>query len=298
MIRSRIATIAFAALLSASTLAGAAELTGTLKKVSESGTLTIGYRESSVPFSYLLSDGKPAGYAFEVCRAVGEAVKAELNMPDLKIRYQAVTSANRIPLIQNGTVDIECGSTTNSLVRQREAAFGTNYFGIQVTAAVAKSSNIRSLKDLNGKNIAVTSGTTSVALLKKYEKENGLRFRFLMTKDFAEAMQLVANHRADAFVIDDVLLAGQIANLDNPQDFMILDESLSVEPYGPMFRKDDPAFKALVDRTVTNLITSGKLAELYTTWFERPIPPKNANLNFPMNSYTKELFANPNDRGI
>ena len=119
-----------------------------------------------------------------------------------------------------------------------------------------------------------------------------------MTKDFAEAMQLVANHRADAFVIDDVLLAGQIANLDNPQDFMILDESLSVEPYGPMFRKDDPAFKALVDRTVTNLITSGKLAELYTTWFERPIPPKNVNLNFPMNSYTKELFANPNDRGI
>ena len=164
MIRSRIATLALAALLSASTLAGAAELTGTLKKVSESGTLTIGYRESSVPFSYLLSDGKPAGYAFEVCRAVGEAVKAELNMPNLKIRYQAVTSANRIPLIQNGTVDIECGSTTNSLVRQREAAFGTNYFGIQVTAAVAKSSNIRSLKDLNGKNIAVSSGKSYIVL--------------------------------------------------------------------------------------------------------------------------------------
>lgn len=298
MTRTTLSALIAAAILTVSAAAGAAELSGTLAKVKETGTLTIGYRESSVPFSYLLNDGKPAGYAFEVCRAVGEAVKKELSMPDLKIRYQAVTSANRIPLIQNGTVDIECGSTTNSLVRQREAAFGTSYFGIQVTAAVKKSSGIKTLTDLNGRNVAVTSGTTSVALLKKFEKDNKIRIRYLMTKDFAEAMQLVAKGRADAFVIDDVLLAGQISNLENPQDFTILDASLSREPYGPMFRKDDPAFKALVDNTINGMIASGELARLYKQWFESPIPPKNANLNFPMNSYTKSLFEKPSDEGI
>ena len=278
--------------------AGAEDLSGTLLKVKESGTLTLGYRESSVPFSYLDAEGKPVGYAFEVCRAVGESVKKRLNMPDLKIRYQPVTSANRIPLIQNGTVDIECGSTTNSLVRQRQAAFGISYFGIQVSAAVNKNSGIRSFKDLDGKNVTVTAGTTSVALLKAYEKKEGIRTRLLMTKDFAESMQLVANGRADAFILDDVLLAGQIANLSNPDDFMILDASLSKEPYGPMFRKDDPQFKALVDETILELIRSGRLAELCKTWFEKPIPPKIVNLAFPMNQTTKDLFTHPNSDGI
>lgn len=251
-----------------------------------------------MPFSYLGADGKPVGYAFEVCKAVAEAAKKELGMPNLKVNLQAVTSANRIPLIQNGTVDIECGSTTNSLVRQREAAFSVSYFGIQVTAAVWKNSGINSLKDLNGKTVAVTSGTTAVALMKKFEKENGFKIRYLMTKDFAESMQLVANKRADAFVIDDVLLAGQIANLKNPEDFKIVDAALSVEPYGAMFRKDDPQFKSLVDKTVTGMIKSGELSKLYTIWFESPIPPRNGNLNFKMNSYTKELFTNPSDKGI
>ena len=251
-----------------------------------------------MPFSYLGADGKPVGYAFEVCRKVAESAQKELGLSKLDVKYQAVTSANRIPLIQNGTVDIECGSTTNSLVRQREAAFSVSYFGIQVSAAVWKNSGINSMKDLNGKRIAVTSGTTSVALMKKFEKENGIRVRYMMTKDFAEAMQLVANKRADAFVLDDVLLAGQIANLKNAADFKILDAALSVEPYGAMFRKDDPQFKALVDKTVTNMIKSGELEKLYKTWFESPIPPKNVNLNFKMNNYTKELFANPSDKGI
>lgn len=170
--------------------ASAAELTGTLKRIQHSGTMTLGYREASVPFSYLQADGTPTGYGFEVCKAVSEAVKKELNMPNLTIKYQAVTSANRIPLIQNGTVDIECGSTTNSKARQREAGFGINYFGVQVTAAVWKDSGINSIKDLNNKNVAVTSGTTAVALLKKFEKDNGIKIRYLMTKDFAESMQL------------------------------------------------------------------------------------------------------------
>lgn len=284
--------------LAAATSVSAAELNGTLKKIQETGSITLGYRESSVPFSYLDADGKPTGYAFLVCKAVADAAQKELGLDKLDIKYQAVTSANRIPLIQNGTVDIECGSTTNSLVRQREAAFSVSYFGIQVSAAVWKSSGINAIKDLNGKNVAVTSGTTSVALMKKFEKENGIKVRFLMPKDFAEAMQLVAQKRADAFVLDDVLLAGQIANLPNPNDFKILDAALSVEPYGAMFRKDDPQFKALVDKTVTGMIKSGELAKLYHTWFEEPIPPKNVNLNFKMNQYTKELFANPSDKGI
>lgn len=284
--------------LAAATSVSAAELNGTLKKIQETGSITLGYRESSVPFSYLDADGKPTGYAFLVCKAVADAAQKELGLDKLDIKYQAVTSANRIPLIQNGTVDIECGSTTNSLVRQREAAFSVSYFGIQVSAAVWKSNGINAIKDLNGKNVAVTSGTTSVALMKKFEKENGIKVRFLMTKDFAEAMQLVAQKRADAFVLDDVLLAGQIANLPNPNDFKILDAALSVEPYGAMFRKDDPQFKALVDKTVTGMIKSGELAKLYHTWFEEPIPPKNVNLNFKMNQYTKELFANPSDKGI
>lgn len=285
------------ALLSAG-MSQAAELTGTLKKIDKTGTMTLGYRESSVPFSYLLADGTPAGYGFEVCKAVAEAVKKELDRPDLTIKYQAVTSANRIPLIQNGTVDIECGSTTNSKRRQREAGFGINYFGIQVTAAVWKNGGIKTLKDLNGKNVAVTSGTTSVALLKKFEKKAGIRMRLLMTKDFAEAMQLVASKRAAAFVIDDVLLAGQIANLPNPDDFTIIDGSLSTEPYAPMFAKNDPQFKALVDKTMLEMMSSGRLQALYTQWFEKPIPPKNINLKFPMNSVTRDYFAHPSSDGI
>jgi glutamate/aspartate transport system substrate-binding protein len=297
----KLSLIASGIILSGLLLAGsasAAELTGTLKKISETGTITVGYREASVPFSYILDDGKPVGYAFEICQAIAENVKKELNKPDLKVNYQAITSANRIPLIQNGTVDVECGSTTNSKKRQREASFGINYFGIQVTAAVWKNSGIKSIDDLNGKNISVTAGTTAVGLLKNYAKEHNLTFNLLPTKNFAEGMSLVANKRAAAFVIDDVLLAGQIAMLPNPQDFMILDASLSTEPYAPMFAKDDAPFKAVVDKTIKDLMASGKLAAMYKKWFENPIPPKGANLNFPMNSVTKDLFAHPNSDGI
>lgn len=289
--------IVMASLLATSAFASD-DLTGTLKKIKDSGSMTLGYREASVPFSYLQADGTPVGYGYEVCNRIADAVKKDLNMPNLKINYQPVTSANRIPLIQNGTVDIECGSTTNSKKRQEQAAFGTNYFGIQVTAAVWKDGPIKTLKDLAGKNVAVTSGTTTVELLKKFEKDNNITIRLLKTKNFAEAMKLVANKRADAFVIDDVLLAGQISTLPNPDDFKIIDESLSTEPYAPMFRKDDPQFKALVDKTITGMIKDGSLAKLYSKWFESPIPPKNVNLNFPMNKVTKDLFANPNSDGI
>lgn len=290
-----------AASLLAVTAAGAAELTGTLKKVADTGEITIGYRESSVPFSYLNNDGKPVGYATEICRKVADAVKVAVKNPNLKINYQPITSANRIPLLQNGTIDIECGSTTNSKARQQQAGFGNTYFVISVTAAVNKKSGINSLKDLKGKTVTMTSGTTAVALLKNYAKENGFSFRPLLTKDFAESMQLVAAGRAHAFVIDNILLAGQIANLPKPGDYKILsgkENSLGTEPYGPMFRKDDPQFKALVDKTLADMMASGEMEKLYKTWFTQPIPPKNINMNFPLNDATREVFKHPNSEGI
>ena len=281
--------------------AGAAELTGTLKKVADTGEITLGYRESSVPFSYLTNDGKPVGYATEICKKVAEAVKVAVKNPNLRVNYQPITSANRIPLLQNGTIDIECGSTTNSKERQKQAAFGTTYFVISVTAAVKKDSGINNLTDLKGKTVTMTSGTTAVPLLKNYAKEKGFKFRPLLTKDFAESMQLVAAGRASAFVIDDILLAGQIANLPHPENYKILTgkvNSLGVEPYGPMFRKDDPQFKALVDKTLADMMASGEMEALYKTWFTQPIPPKNINMNFPMNDMTRNAFKNPNSDGI
>lgn len=291
---SLIATCLLAALSFQPTFAQSA----TLDKIKSTGSITLGYRDSSVPFSYINADGQPTGYAFTICNEVAKAVGAKLGIKDLKVNYQAVTSANRVPLVQNNTVDLECGSTTNSLERQKQVAFSINYFGIEVSAAVWKNSGIQKLDDLNGKTVAVTSGTTAVQLLRDYEKTHNVHFRYLMTKDFAEAMQLVANKRADAFVIDDVLLAGQIANQANPKDFVIIPANLSQEPYAAMMRKGDPEFKSIVDDTIRQMITSGEMAKLYKTWFESPIPPKNVNLNFPMNNYTKSLFKTPTDKGI
>ena len=300
MKKTLIAATLAVSLLAAGT-ASAAEFTGTLKKVAETGEITLGYRESSVPFSYLNNDGKPVGYATEICRRIADAVKAEVKNPNLKVNYQPITSANRIPLLQNGTIDIECGSTTNSKERQKQAAFGNTYFVISVTAAVKKNSGINSLKDLKGKTVTMSSGTTAVALLKNYAEANKFKYRPLMTKDFAESMQLVASGRASAFVIDDILLAGQIANLPKPGDYKILSgaaNSLGTEPYGPMFRKDDPQFKALVDKTLADMMASGEMEKLYNQWFTKPIPPKNINMNFPLNAATRAAFKNPNSEGI
>ncbi len=196
--------------------ANAQELTGTLKKIKDTGTITIGHRESSIPFSYLDDKQQPVGYAMELCAKVVDAVKAELKMPNLKVAYQPVTSANRIPLLQNGTIDLECGSTTNSVERQKQVAFGPTYFVVNISAAVKKDSGIKTFADLNGKTVASTSGTTSIPLLRGYEKAKGIDFKELQAKDHAESMQLVASDRAQAFIMDDILLAGQIANQQNP----------------------------------------------------------------------------------
>lgn len=277
----------------------AQELTGTLKKIKDTGTITIGYRESSIPFSYLDDKQQPIGYAMDLCMKVVDAVKAELKTPNLKVNLQPVTSSNRIPLLQNGTIDMECGSTTNSVVRQQQVAFGPTYFVINVTAAVKKNSGIKQLADLSGKTISTTSGTTSVPLLKQYEKTKNADIKEIYGKDHAESFLLLTQDRTAAFVMDDILLAGQIANSSNPGDYMILSsESLRTEPYSMMLRKDDPQFKALVDKTVGGVMKSGEINAIYAKWFTKPIPPKNVNMNFPVTPAIKEAFANPNDKGV
>ncbi|MCE1161601.1 MAG: transporter substrate-binding domain-containing protein [Thiomonas sp.] len=276
----------------------AAELTGTLKKVKDMGSITVGYRESSIPFSYLDNNGKPIGYAMELCGKVVDAVKADLKMPDLKVNYAPVTSSNRIPLLENGTIDLECGSTTNSVARQKQVSFGPTYFVINVTAAVKKDSGINDFAQLGGKNIVTTSGTTAVPLLKKYEKTKDMDFKEIYGKDHAESFLLMADGRAAAFVMDDILLAGQIANSKDPSAYKILPGSLRQEPYSMMLRKDDPQFKALVDKTIDGVMKSGDINKIYAKWFTSPIPPKGINLNFPETPAIKEAFAHPNDKGV
>jgi glutamate/aspartate transport system substrate-binding protein len=278
--------------------AAAQTLTGTLKKIKETGTITVGYRESSIPFSYLDDKQQPVGYAMDLCMKIVDAVKADLKMPGLKVQLQPVTSSNRIPLMQNGTVDLECGSTTNSVERQKQVSFGPTYFVINVTAAVKKSSGINSLSDLNGKTISTTSGTTSVPLLKKYQKTQNVEVKEIYGKDHAESFLLMADDRSSAFVMDDILLAGQIANSRNPTEYRIIPESLRQEPYSMMLRKDDPEFKALVDKTIGGVMKSGEIEKIYAKWFTSPIPPKGVNLNFPMTPAIREAFKNPNDTGV
>jgi glutamate/aspartate transport system substrate-binding protein len=276
----------------------AQDLTGTLKKIKDTGTITLGYRESSIPFSYLDDKQQPVGYAMDLCYKVVDAVKAELKMPNLKVALQAVTSGNRIPQLQAGNIDMECGSTTNSMERQKQVWFGPTYFVINVTAAVKKSSGIKTLAELNGKTISTTSGTTSVPLLKQYEKTASIDVKEIYGKEHAESFLLLVQDRVSAFVMDDILLAGQIANAPNPSDYYIIPESLRKEPYSMMVRKDDAQFKALVDKTVIGVMKSGEIHKIYSKWFTSPIPPKNVNMNFPETPAIKETFSNPNDKGV
>jgi glutamate/aspartate transport system substrate-binding protein len=296
----RFAPVTIALLLSAALIAPAAaqDLTGTLKKVKETGAFTVGFRESSIPFSYLDDKQQPIGYAMDLCMRVVDAVKADLKMPNLKVNLQPVTSSNRIPLLQNGTIDMECGSTTNSVARQQQVSFGPTYFVINITAVVKKSSNINSIVELNGKTISTTSGTTSVAEIKKLEKLKTVSFKEIYGKDHGESFLLVADDRAAAFIMDDILLAGQVANAKSPADYKILPDVLRTEPYSMMLRKDDAQFKALVDKTIGGIMKSGEIEKIYAKWFTSPIPPKGLNMNFPMTPPIREAFKNPNDKGV
>ena len=286
-----------AALLAAGVV-NAQSLDGTLKKVKETGAITIGHRESSIPFSYLDANQKPIGYSMDLCAKVVEAVKAELKLPNLEVKYVPVTSQNRLPLVEGGTVDLECGSTTNSVARQKQVDFGVATFVTNVKTLVKANSGIKDIDSLNGKAVVTTQGTTSDSLIKKHEKGANINFNNVYGKDHADSFLMVKTDRASAFVMDDILLAGLVANSDNPKDYAIVGSTLRQEPYGIMFRKNDPAFKGLVDKVLKSLMKSGEINKMYAKWFTSPIPPKNINLNFPMSAELKAAIANPTDKGV
>ena len=267
----------------------------TLAKVKASGVVTMGVRDSSGALSYTLGDGKYTGYHIEICqRVIANLEKAAGRK--LEIKYQPVTSQNRIPLVQNGTVDIECGSTTNNAARAKDVAFLNTTFVEEVRIAVKANSAITSITQLNGKNVATTTGTTSVQTLRKNERANGIDFKEVYGKDHSDSFLLLDSGRADAFVMDGSILAGNIASAKNPAEFKIVGEVLSVEPIAIMIRKDDAAMKKIGDSTISELVKSGEMAKLYDKWFMQPIPPKNTRVGLPASESVKNAWANPNDK--
>jgi glutamate/aspartate transport system substrate-binding protein len=272
-----------------------AQSNDTIAKVKASGSITMGVRDSSGALSYTLGDGKYAGYHVEVCQRIVAAVEKAAGKK-LETKYQLVTSQNRIPLLQNGTVDIECGSTTNNATRQKDVAFLNTIYMEQVRIAVNAKSGITNIAQLNGKNVATTTGTTSVQLLRKHEKATGVDFKEVFGKDHADSFLLLESGRADAFVMDATILIGNIVNSKSPSDYKIVGESLSLEPIGIMIRKDDAALKTLGNDAISGLVKSGELAKIYDKWFITPIPPKNISVNMPATAETKAAWANLNDK--
>ncbi|WNK40233.1 amino acid ABC transporter substrate-binding protein [Pantoea agglomerans] len=288
-------------LLLISAAAGAAQaedLSGTLKKINDNGVIVVGHRESSVPFSYYDNQQKVVGYSQAYSNAIVEAIKAKLNKPDLQVKMIPITSQNRIPLLQNGTYDYECGSTTNNLERQKQAAFSDTIFVIGTRLLVKKDGPIKDFADLKGKTVVVTSGTTSEVLLHKLNDAQKLDLRIISAKDHGDSFRTLETGRAVAFMMDDALLAGERAKAKKPDNWEILGTPQSKEAYGCMLRKDDPQFKALVDETIAKAQTSGQAEKWFDTWFKQPIPPKNLNMNFELSDDMKALFKTPNDKAL
>ena len=282
----KLSTLMTAALLAAGlvTTAGAQ----TLKKVADSNKITVSYRESSVPFSYLIGATKAVGFSVELTDAIVDDVRKKLNKPSLEVARLAVTSQNRIPLLLNGTYDLECGSTTNNSVRGKEVAFSINMFYTGTRLLTKKSSNIQNYADLAKKTVASTTGTTNAQVIRKYNADQNLDMQLILGKDHADALLLVESDRAVAFAMDDILLFGLIANAKNPAALEVVGDSLQVEPYACMLRKDDPEFKALVDGTIARMMKSGEFAKLYAKWFETAVPPSGTNLSLPMSPQLKD----------
>jgi len=270
---------------------------GTLKKIKDSGTITIGHRDSSIPFSYYDDKQQVVGYAMDICMKVVDAVKAELKMPNLKVALNPVTSATRIPLMANGTIDLECGSTTNNLDRQKQVGFTNTYFVTANRYIDKKASNIKTLADLKGKTVVSTSGTTNLKWLTEENGKQNLGMNILTAKDHAEAFLMVETDRATAFFMDDILLASLAASAKSPGDYAIGTEAYSIEPYGAMIPKDDAAFRKVADGATAALYKSGQINALYEKWFQKPIPPKGINLNLPESPQLKNAFANPTSNG-
>jgi len=275
----------------------AQELTGTLKKIKDAGTITLGHRESSVPFSYYDDKQQVVGYAMDLCYRIVDAVKTELKLAKLEARLNPVTSATRIPLMANGTIDLECGSTTNNVERQKQVWFTITHFVTANRFVSKKSANVKTVDDLRGKTIASTSGTTNIKQITEIGARKGLNLNILAAKDHAEAFLMVETGRAAAFVMDDILLYSLVAGSKAPQDYMISADALSVEPYGIMLRRDDAPFKKVVDQAMIATYRSGAIMPIYDKWFLKPIPPKGINLNVPMSDSFKKVIASPTDSG-
>jgi glutamate/aspartate transport system substrate-binding protein len=290
--------IPFAAAVLASAIAlPAAAQQGTLDKIKSSGAITIGHRDASIPFSYYDDKQQPVGYAMDLCLRIADAVKADLKMPKLEVKYQLVTSANRIPLMANGTIDLECGSTTNNLERQKQVWFTITHFVTANRWVAKKSANLMTLQDLKGKTVVSTAGTTNIKGITEINAAQNLGLNIISANGHPEAFQMVETGRAAAFVMDDILLYSLAAQSRTPGDYAISTTATSVEPYGIMLRKDDVAFKKVVDAAMTGIYKSGQINAIYEKWFLKPIPPKGLNLNIPMSDQFKKVVANPTDSG-
>jgi glutamate/aspartate transport system substrate-binding protein len=273
------------------------DLTGTLKKIKEIGAITLGHRESSVPFSYYDDKQEVVGYAMDLCHRIVDGVKKELNLPNLEVKLNPVTSATRIPLIANGTVDLECGSTTNNLEREKQVGFTITHFVTANRFVSKKSANLKTVEDLRGKTITSTSGTTNIKQITEIGAQKGLNLNIIPAKDHAEAFLMVETGRAAAFVMDDILLYSLVAGSKSPATYVISADALSVEPYGIMLRREDPAFKKVVDEAMIATYRGGAVNGIYENWFLKPIPPKGINLNVPMSESFKKVVASPTDSG-
>jgi glutamate/aspartate transport system substrate-binding protein len=294
--KSSFLTIAAACLLAANMPSFAQTGGDTLQKIKETGAITLGYRESSVPFSFLDNQQKPIGISIDLCAAVVDKVKQQLNMPKLEVKQVAVNSSNRIPLVVNGTVDVECGGTANNAARQKQVAFSVATFVSQPLWLVRVDSGVKSSADLKGKTIVVTQGSNAVGFARKFNEEQKMALMTIAAKDHGESMLTLDSNRAVAWLEDDILLAGEKANSRNSASFALMPGGFDNIYYGLMLRKDDPAFKALVDGVIGNLMKSGEYDKLYKKWFESPIPPRNVSLAFPMTDKLKERIKAPSDR--
>ena len=276
----------------------AAQDSGTLKKIKDSGTITFGVRDGASPFSFLDDKRQNVGYSIDLCLKIVDAVKAQLKLPDLKVNMVPVTSESRIPNLLKGAIDLECGSTTNSLERQKQVAFVVTTFFTGTKLLVKTSSGIKSYKDLRGKSVAVTPATTNEQAIKEMNAQDRLGMSFIQSRNYVDAFQAVESNRAVAFPMDDVLLYAIRANAKNPADYAVVGDFLTDDPYAIMLRKDDPAFKKLADNAIIAVFRSGEINKIYAKWFQSPIPPKGTNLNMPMSDTLKGYIRNPNDNGV
>ena len=270
---------------------------GTLKKIKDTGSITIGHRDASIPFSYYDDKQRPIGYAMDLCHRIVDAVKKELKLQKVDVKYQLVTSANRIPLMANGTIDLECGSTTNNLERQKQVWFTITHFVTANRFVAKRSAKLNTLDDLKGKTVVSTAGTTNIKQITELNTQKNLGANIISANGHPEAFLMVETGRAAAFVMDDILLYSLVATSKAPKNYAISKDALSVEPYGIMLRKDDEAFKKVVDAAMTQIYKSGQINGIYQKWFQKAIPPKNVNLNLPMSAQLKKVIANPTSSG-